>query len=196
PIPILHIHGTSDATISYDGNNPNGSLYTILGDSVPGLLDFWVNNNQCDPNPSYNANYAMVSGHSVEYYKWDNGLDSTVVEHLKINGADHEWFAPFYPREIWNFFKQHKNKDIEIPSAIRTISELSDLILYPNPAENILHLSSASKLAAVRIFNSQGQEILRTENTNSINIEHLHAGIYFVIVEAENSINKLSFIKK
>lgn len=195
PIPVLHIHGTTDATISYDGNNPNGDLYTILGDSVPGLLEFWVGNNECDLTPLYNANYATVSGNVVEHYKWENGLDSTVVEHLKVIGADHEWFAPFYPREIWKFFKQHKNKEIDLPSALRGVNELSDLILYPNPSNNVIQLSSASSINSLRVFNAQGQEVLRAENTTLVNIQNLNDGIYFMIVEAKDSIKKLSFVK-
>lgn len=195
PIPVMHIHGTADATISYDGNNPNGDLYTILGDSVPGLLEFWVANNECDQTPIYNANYATVSGHVVEHFKWENGLDSTVVEHLKVNGGDHEWFAPFYPREIWKFFKQHKNKEIELPSAIKDENELSDLILYPNPSKNIIQLNSVASINSLRVFNAQGQEVLYLENETILNIQHLNDGIYFMVVEAKDSIKKLSFVK-
>ncbi|HLW40354.1 MAG TPA: PHB depolymerase family esterase, partial [Brumimicrobium sp.] len=42
-ILIAHFHGTEDATVGYESN--------IFGSNVEDLVDFWVDNNNCNPTP-------------------------------------------------------------------------------------------------------------------------------------------------
>lgn len=58
----------------------------------------------------------------------------------------------------------------------------SDVTIYPNPVKDVLHITSDKPINIIRIFNVSGAELLRTANTNSVNVSHLPAGIYMVYV--------------
>lgn len=72
----------------------------------------------------------------------------------------------------------------------------TSLNLYPNPATNIITISSDelsnNKNLSVEIVNSLGAVILSqnsiTENDNTINIQSLSNGIYFVQIKTDNKI--------
>lgn len=61
--------------------------------------------------------------------------------------------------------------------------EESTLIIYPNPATNVLFLESDIPLMAVRIVNMSGHEVYHARvsgNTHQIKLAHLPAGIYLL----------------
>lgn len=67
------------------------------------------------------------------------------------------------------------------------VDELSDneIQLYPNPASDILYISSndQNKLTEIRLYSQMGQEVLRERNSSSIDISSLAPGIYMIEVE-------------
>jgi len=56
------------------------------------------------------------------------------------------------------------------------------LHLYPNPANDIVHISGFD-ITNVKIFNTIGQLILNQHNTNTINVSKLTNGIYILSIE-------------
>ena len=110
---ILHIHGTADAIVNY-----NGSLTT--GVSVDQLMKKWRSYLNCDLNPQKedmpNPNRLDLS--YPERYTYTNCKNGT-LEHIKIVGGGHQWPGiigllggvgtinmDFYsPQLIWDFLK-------------------------------------------------------------------------------------------
>ncbi|HET8837571.1 MAG TPA: T9SS type A sorting domain-containing protein [Flavobacteriaceae bacterium] len=71
---------------------------------------------------------------------------------------------------------------------IENNSKLADqIILYPNPAENELHIQMTSGILLKRmtIYNLQGQEILVQKRKEAINIENLTSGMYLLKIETD-----------
>ena len=76
--------------------------------------------------------------------------------------------------------------------------------LFPNPASSVLNvqlLSNASSNANIKIVDTYGKTVLQKTlignvATTSFNIEQLSAGIYFVMLEQDGQIQKVSFVKK
>ena len=64
----------------------------------------------------------------------------------------------------------------------------NDFLVYPNPAENILTVSTAFAASrALSIYNNLGQKVVEhstDENTISIDISHLTKGIYFIEIDS------------
>ncbi len=53
--------------------------------------------------------------------------------------------------------------------------------LYPNPVSEILHIESTLPIQEIKIFNLNGQIVLKTpEITDGLNIAKLHRGMYFL----------------
>ena len=101
PMPVVHLHGTSDGVLPYNGSND--------WNSVQSTLDHWINFNNTTTNPTVNT--VNSEGTTIEHYVYGQGDRSVSVEHYKYIGGDHVWFsAAFQGRNtselVWDFVSQ------------------------------------------------------------------------------------------
>ena len=117
PVPVFHVHGTSDNTTYYNGDEDNSDGWGAYM-SVENTIKLWVNRNECkttiiDTLP----NIDMDDGSIVVTYKNINGINKNEVWFYKIIDGDHEW-PQGWPKdsgnqdlntslEIWNFFNHY-----------------------------------------------------------------------------------------
>ena len=116
PIPVLQMHGTADAGISYYGGT-DGHW------SVEESLNFWIQNNNCslpadtiflpDINTGDNSTVVKIS--------WTNCSNNSSVIHYKIINGIHGWPGGALNQgsnnnrdinaneEMWNFFQNYEN---------------------------------------------------------------------------------------
>jgi len=88
PVPLLHIHGTSDPIVWYS--------------SVPTVIENWVARNGCDSEPVLTSPY---KAQNITRYRYLNGTDGVEVELLKMSGVAHKLVndSIFSAEEVWNF---------------------------------------------------------------------------------------------
>lgn len=69
--------------------------------------------------------------------------------------------------------------------------------IYPNPTHQEINISTNSEIDEVIVKDSYGKEVIRTEQLEKINVQHLMPGIYFISALAENEVIKANqkFIK-
>ncbi|MCI5058869.1 MAG: T9SS type A sorting domain-containing protein [Flavobacteriales bacterium] len=67
---------------------------------------------------------------------------------------------------------------------ISDYQENMDVMLYPNPAKDVIRLTTNMQIADVYIYNAIGQAVLQFQATdeNIISVDHLENGIYNVII--------------
>lgn len=102
PMPILHLHGTSDSVIPYDGNGAYNSAQTTL--------DYWIAFNNTNTTPT--VNMASNGGITIEHSSYEGGDNSVAVEHYKYIGGRHIWFNTTYQGQntaelIWDFVSKY-----------------------------------------------------------------------------------------
>ena len=102
PMPVLHLHGTSDGVLPYNGN----TYYS----SVQSTLDNWISFNNTITNPTTNSDNS--SGMTIEHYVYNQGDSSVAVEHYKYIGGDHVWFKSTFQSQsttelVWNFVSKY-----------------------------------------------------------------------------------------
>ena len=102
PMPVIHLHGTSDGVIPYNGSNDYNSAQNVL--------DHWINFNNANTSATVNSDNA--GGMNIEHYIYSQGDSSVNVEHYKYIGGDHLWFNSTYQGQntsqlIWNFMSQY-----------------------------------------------------------------------------------------
>ncbi len=102
PMPVLHLHGTSDGVLPY-----NGSGYWS---SVQNTLDYWINFNNTIITPTISNDNS--GGMSIEHYVYDQGDSSVSVEHYKFIKGDHVWFSTTYQGQtaselVWDFLSRY-----------------------------------------------------------------------------------------
>ncbi len=114
---MIHIHGTADTRIRYNGGVGEGTAH-IDGPAIPALNATWRTIDQC-ANPN-------VTSHGVVTTSIADCADGRTIELITIDGAGHQWpGAPSKPviqkllgtdapstaldatSTIWQFFAQH-----------------------------------------------------------------------------------------
>lgn len=72
---------------------------------------------------------------------------------------------------------------IECDSTLTSIPPIQNdysIIIYPNPATNVLHIESNVEIEEVRIIDGCGQEVMIIRNSSVLDLDKLHPGIYFI----------------
>ena len=98
PMPVVHLHGTSDSVVSYNGSTD--------WNSVQSTLDHWINFNNTVLTPT------ITSDNNIERYVYDQGDNSVSVEHYKFIGGEHVWFSTTFQDQdtselVWNFVSRY-----------------------------------------------------------------------------------------
>ena len=102
PMPVVHLHGTSDKVIPFNGGNG--------WNSVQKTLDHWINFNNTTSTPTVSIDDS--EGVTIEHYVYDEGNNSVSVEHYKYVGGNHVWFSSTFrglntSELIWNFMSRY-----------------------------------------------------------------------------------------
>lgn len=102
PMPVVHLHGTSDGVLPYNGSNDWSSAQSTL--------DHWISFNNTTTNPIVTIDNS--SGTTIEHYVYDQGDSLVSVEHYKYIGGDHVWFSSNFQgqntsRLVWDFVSRY-----------------------------------------------------------------------------------------
>ncbi|HTY33281.1 alpha/beta hydrolase family esterase [Mycobacterium sp.] len=95
PTSVIHIHGTTDRLVPYNGGQ---GFSVINGPSVPEVNAFWRNVDRCG------APAATTSGPVTTSTAGCAEGRSVVL--VTVDGAGHEW-PPFATQTLWQFFAAH-----------------------------------------------------------------------------------------
>ena len=90
--------------------------------------------------------------------------------------------------------------DNVVPSALGTDefeNTINTISLYPNPAHEVLNISSTNSITKIEVYDMQGRNVASNNNASNVNVESLVKGVYIVKVMQENgSVVAKQFIKK
>ena len=90
--------------------------------------------------------------------------------------------------------------DNVVPSALVTTefeNTTNTISLYPNPAHEVLNISSTNSITRIEVYDMQGRNVASNNNASNVNVEGLVKGVYIVKVMQENgSVVAKQFIKK
>ena len=191
-MPVMEIHGTADAIVSYNGS---AGVST-----VPANVNWWVNKNMCTTTPSVFSvpDINTTDGCTATRYTYSNGNDNSEVIHYMITGGGHTWPGGIpvvslgntcgdfnASEEIWKFFRKHC-------AHITSVNELTenDITVYPNPFTNLITIKLPTKASfpkQIEITNTLGQIIMKKsirsiamDNTLTIDTGTIPSGIYLV----------------
>ncbi|TGD85356.1 polyhydroxybutyrate depolymerase [Mycolicibacterium sp. CH28] len=96
PTSVLHIHGTGDRLIRYDGEP--GTAVPIKTPPPPDLNAFWRTVDQCQPPET-----TVDGGLTTSVADCPSGRS---VELITVAGGGHEW-PSFATQRMWDFFAAH-----------------------------------------------------------------------------------------
>jgi polyhydroxybutyrate depolymerase len=203
PTPVMEIHGTADTTVPYDGQ-------TFM-EAIPNVLSYWVNFNNCNATPVITdvPNTNLTDGCSAVHYFYDGGASSVDVEHYKIIDGGHTWPGSIFTigvtnndfiasKKIWQFFLQY---DINGRIQANTVHDATaeSISIFPNPTKDKLvvqGLTQSLTNSNCRVFSVEGKQcaVNFTEN-NSIDVNTLESGVYFLRLETIEGASSYQFLK-
>ncbi len=193
PVPVMHIHGTMDGTVPYNGGS--GML------AVDTLMKFWriKNNTNTVPTTSAVPNISTTDGCTADHFLWSGGTSGATNELYRVNGGAHTWPGASIivgttnqdfnaSVEIWRFFRKYKLSmfitGIEDNTFENTFS------VYPNPVSDIVTVKSDNEIA-LSLYDITGKELIPETKESTISLSHLQQGIYFLrVTSGERSVTK------
>jgi polyhydroxybutyrate depolymerase len=156
-VPVLHIHGTSDLVVTY-----NGGLSNISADK---LMQFWVNQANCNATPTKtNIPDIAQENSTAQWQRYGDCNQSLEMAHIAVNSGGHTWPGSSNSgigttnmdfsasAEIWNFFNRF-NLQGRITGA--TAIEQSENILFW--AEGQLRTKTAVPSAELALYDLTGR---------------------------------------
>jgi hypothetical protein len=112
---------------------------------------------------------------------------------LKQTSDQSTWLAGAYPSTWIDFVAAGTLSTNDVQT------KLNDLALYPNPTKNTLQIKGINSLeiSKVKIVNILGKEVYSSLfKKSTIDVSSLNSGIYIVIIESDNKIKRMKFIKQ
>ena len=188
PTPVMHIHGTADGTVPYDGN--------LLFVGVIDLLQYWVQFNNCmvmpeittlpdiDPNDGCTAERHYYSGGNAgsafDLYRILEGGHSWPGAPINLNVTNMDFSASL---TIWNFFRKFRLDELTTGIADHYTSS-SLFSVYPNPSHGHIKLYfNDFNQRDIIVTNVFGQLIMQFESCSPVSEFFLkEKGVYMITV--------------
>ena len=179
PVRMLHIHGTTDPVVGYDG----GSQYFgyQLGLSVDNILKYWQDANGCSGEPEIDTLPDLKNdGLLFVRYTYDCG---TELQHIKVIGGVHNWYQNAnqydisYFDEIVKFFKGNNTT-----TSVVNNTESKILKVYPNPTSGQINIE-VNEASTIEVIDLQGRVVATPSlkpGLNTIDLGNLTEGMYFL----------------
>ena len=192
------LYTTSDGGANWDPVTPNGTWF--FGDIkyVPGTANTYVT--------SGNNSAAMGGQGAGSAYSTDGGLNWTIIDNIPgAEGGQRGQLAFLNPTTGWagyfsdgptgseGIFKFSGNLALGVSdNAVK-----SNLKVYPNPATDIVNVSSNKKIENVTVMDMTGKKVQSFKAGNQINVSSLAKGTYILqVYYGEGAVENTKLIKK
>ena len=193
PVRMLHIHGTSDPVVGYDGNSQyfGGNL----GLSVDAILNYWKNANGCVAEPVIDT-FPDLKNDGLRFVRYTYEGDAE-LQHIKVIGGNHTWYMSEnqydigYLTEIHKFFVGNGGGNVGLVEA-----ESPSLSLWPNPTSGCFNIEAKNTIS-IEVMDVQGRCVAKCalkSGTNRMDLGNLPEGLYFIIGE-DGTIAKFFLMK-
>ena len=192
PVRMLHIHGTSDPVVGYDGNSQY--FGSNLGLGVEAILDYWKNANGCVAEPVIDTLPDLKNdGLRFVRYTYEGEAE---LQHIKVIGGNHTWYMSEdqydigYLTEIHKFFTD-KGGGVGVVEPVQ-----GTLKLWPNPTTGRFTIAT-EEATTVAVMDAQGHCVAKfalEPGTNQIDMGNLSEGLYFI--KGENGVVKKLLLTK
>ncbi len=192
PMPVIQIHGTTDATVPYIGS-------TGWTAPVENVLNHWATFNNCSPVPTIVnvPNTNASDGSTVEKYTYDNGDNCSKVVHFKVTNGQHTWPGSIFNLagtnydiiasvEVWNFISKYDIFGLITcnPAQLDEQKGSIDFQVFPNPSNKSIHIDlKTAESSSYEIYSLCGQLLKSgsiSMSNSEIDLSNLHPQGYLL----------------
>ncbi len=191
-VSVVHIHGTEDTTVSYDGSSRSASVDAVISQ--------WLTINNCltgDRQETQMPDTNTTDNSTVTRVSYNTCTLNTDVELYRVNNGGHTWPGAIFDRPdlgetnrdimasaiIWKFFKMHRN----VNQVTDTEKDLSDQIfVYPAIFSENVTVNRLKEGALLSLYSYSGQLILQQTAQapqETLLVSNLKPGVYVLHVQ-------------
>jgi polyhydroxybutyrate depolymerase len=179
-IPVLQIHGTTDAIVNYNGA-------AGINKSVDDVINFWIGKNACPTTPTTTAmpDVNTTDNSTVDSINYAPCANNSRVQLLKITGGGHQWPNAIglsglgtinkdinTAQSIWNFF------NAVAPLALENSRKIN-VVISPNPASTEIKVNIAEP-CNLKVYSLQGQLLITEKKSTTVTVAELPKGVYYL----------------
>jgi len=164
----------------------------IVTPAATGHVTVTLHQTQSDASVTFFESPLPIRFYSTDGTFFDTILDNTANHQqidvaLPFNDLDRVDFNPFYDIIAAN----------EVTLGTATLTADDNIVLYPNPAINMLNLQLPQNIIvqSATFYNTLGQKVLQTGNQTSFNVSSLATGLHFITLVTNEGTRQLKFIK-
>ena len=165
-------------TIYVDGLEIGDEVAAYNGNVVLGSMTVISNNVYDNDLPIFSEltnGQGYVAGEPILLKVWSN--DNVVIANFEMESVYNSYVSDVYPSNDGEY------SVVTITKGTTTLT--GELVVYPNPATNMINISSPNQINNVSIFNNVGQLVYEGNNIQ-INTSNFDAGVYIIRVETTN----------
>ena len=183
PVRMLHIHGTSDNVVGYNGYSSAFGMNLGLG--VDAILDYWQNANGCTGEPAIDT-LPDLKNDGLRFIRYTYNC-GTGLQHLKVVGGTHNWYNSTqhdvgYKEVLYEFFTGHSTPS-NLPDR-----KTGQLQVWPNPTNGVINIQITDvESPEICVFDVYGKmvDVVETSSNSSlqtaqIDLSRYCDGVYFV----------------
>ncbi|MBI9039536.1 MAG: T9SS type A sorting domain-containing protein [Bacteroidales bacterium] len=199
-VPVKSILSSIDSKttthITFEGGNAADPVYTIyvqgleIGDEVA-IIDNnkivgaskIISENALDNSipifNTLNSGQGYKEGNEISMKVWNSATGEIIEAEFTFETEYEAYTKNIFPTEDGKYSIANVTKSTSI--------SINEILIYPNPANDIINISSTDEIKNVSIFNYVGQKIFNG-NSNQINSSNFETGIYLIRIETNNGI--------
>ena len=141
----------------------------------------------------YNSNGNIIDQVNYESdYPWPTCADGT--------GNSLELIEPNLDNEVaenWNCINENGSPyAINSDGLSETVNNNNIIKIYPNPVNNKLYISGNSSNYSIEVISLLGQNLMKVNNTNVVDLSLLNEGVYLVKIEVSGTTSTFKIIKQ
>lgn len=187
-VPVLQLHGDENDVVYYDEDD-------LFYSSAIGAVDYWVNHNECDPDPVVETlpDNNPNDGSVIKQYTYSGPTHCQQVVHYKVIGEDRDvWPGQIgnYDMEmaevLWDFFSAYSVEDGVSCQAVNVdepkVATSNVLQLYPIPSGNEVTVQRGVSIPTdYWVMDLSGKTVLQgvlPSATHTIDLSMLSPGVY------------------
>lgn len=189
------VAGNSKVFVSNDGG-VTWINYLFNLPSFSSLAVVWDDNGNDGLYLGMNYGLFYIDNTFTEWQPYNTNLPNVIINELEINSVDEKIYAGTYGRGLW--------ASPIVPHLLNTASFLSNeqVSIYPNPAKTTVTIHVEKSVdATIRMFDVLGKLVIyepnvSINNSHTIAISTLNAGVYFIRISSDLGTITKKFIVK
>jgi len=190
PPTATHINGTSQQ-VAYVFPNDTICFDLFTDDADPGdsLTLTW---NTVNPSATFTTTTAL---HPTGTFCWSPDTSDVRSQPYMFTATVHDNACPLNNAGVYSYFI-YVTLDSALVWAGMNTPLSYEFSVYPNPSSGIFELRTAEKISEIRVFDSFGKLMLKTEETG-IDLSNYPSGIYIAeLIHIDGSMFRQKLFKK